>query len=54
MREKYKEPTPPKSLRFLYRSRLGAPLLRLLSGRVISKIVGKYLDGRHSRRRNKK
>lgn len=54
MREKYKEPTPPKSLRFLYRSRLGAPLLRLLSGRVISKIVGKYLDGRLSCRRIKK
>ncbi len=54
MREKYKEPTPPKSLRFLYRSKLGAPLLRILSGMTISKIVGKYLDGKFSRRRIKK
>lgn len=54
MREKYQEKSPPKSLRFLYRSRWGAPVLRLMSGRFISKLAGKYLDGRLSRRRIKK
>lgn len=50
MREIYKEGTPPKSLRFLYHSPFGKPILRLLTGRFISKVAGKYLDGKLSRR----
>lgn len=54
MREIYREGRPPKSLRFLYRSRLGKPILRLLTCRAISKIAGKYMDSRLSRHRIKK
>lgn len=53
MREIYREGNPPKSLRFLYRSKLGAPLLRLLTCRFVSRIAGKYLDNRMSRRKIK-
>lgn len=44
---------PPKSLRFLY-SRAGAPLLRLLSARWVSRLAGKYLDSKLSRGRIKR
>ena len=54
MREIHKEGTPPKSLRFMYRSKWGLPLLRILSGRFVSKLVGKYMDGRLSKHRIKK
>ena len=50
MREVYREGTPPKSLRFLYCSPFGKPVLRLLTGRFVSKVAGKYLDGKCSRR----
>ena len=53
MREIYKEGTPPKSVRFLYKSKIGAPLLRLLTCRFVSRLAGKYLDSRVSRRKIK-
>lgn len=54
MREVYTEKKAPKSLRLMYRSRWGAPLLKILSGRFIAGLAGKYLDSKLSRRRIKK
>lgn len=48
------KPPVPKSLRFLYYNKLGAPVLRLITRRWVSKLVGRYLDGRLSRRKIKK
>lgn len=54
MREVIEKPPVPKSLRFLYYNKLGAPVLRLITRRWVSKLVGRYLDGRLSRRKIKK
>ena len=54
MRETLPKQDPPKSLRFLYRSRWGAPLLRLLTARWVSRLAGKYMSSRLSRGRIKK
>ena len=54
MREKLPKPPTPKSLEFLYYSKFGGLILRLATRRWVSKLVGKYLDGRLSRRRIKK
>lgn len=40
---------PAASLRFLYEKKLGAPFLKLLTSRFVSRAVGKYLDGRLSK-----
>lgn len=54
MREIIEKPPVSKSLRFLYYSKLGAPALRLITRRWVSKLAGRYLDGRLSRRKIKK
>lgn len=54
MREIHREGKPAKSLRFLYRSRLGKPILQLLTCRAVSKLAGKYMDSRLSKHRIKK
>ncbi len=54
MRETLEKPSVPKSLRFLYYNRLGAPTLRLLTSRWVSKLVGSYMDGRLSKHKIKK
>lgn len=54
MRETLEKPSVPKSLRFLYYHRLGAPMLRLLTSRWVSKLAGSYMDGRLSRHKIKK
>lgn len=54
MREFVEQPETPRSLRFLYYNPLGAPVLRLLTARWVSKLAGRYLDGRASRRKIKK
>ena len=41
---------PGKFLRFLYNSRLGRPLLWMLTGCPLSMLVGEFLDSRLSRR----
>ena len=43
-------PAPPtKGLRFLYCNALGAPILKLMTCRPISRIAGKFLDSRLSK-----
>lgn len=54
MREIVENPPIPKSLRFLYYNRLGGLVLRLINRRWLSKLVGRYMDGRLSRRKIKK
>ena len=54
MREIVEKPQVPKSLRFLYYTRFGGLCLRLINRRWLSKLVGRHLDGRLSRRRIKK
>ena len=54
MRETLEKPSVPKSLRFLYYNRLGAPMLRLLTSRWVSKLAGSYMDGRLSKHKIKK
>lgn len=54
MREVVEKPQTPKSLKFLYYSRFGGLILRLISRRWLSKLAGRYLDGRASRRKIKK
>ncbi|MGN0822558.1 MAG: phosphatidylserine decarboxylase [Candidatus Gallimonas sp.] len=49
MREIFRAGEPPKSLKFLYRCPLGAPVLRLLTCRFVSRLAGAYLDSRLSR-----
>lgn len=44
----------PKSVKFLYNNKLGNLVLFILTRRWISKIVGKYLDSKLSRKRIKK
>ena len=43
-----------KGVKFLYYNPLGALFLRLFTWRPLSRLVGKYLDGKLSRRRIKK
>lgn len=40
---------PPKSVKFLYDTRIGGALLKLITCRFISKAAGKFLDSRLSR-----
>ncbi len=40
---------PAASLHFLYEKKLGAPILRLLTSRPVSRLVGGFLDSRLSR-----
>lgn len=54
MRETVEKPQATKTLRFLYYNRLGGVFLRLLTRRWLSKLVGRHLDSRFSRRRIKK
>lgn len=54
MREKVEKPQVPKSLRFLYCTKSGGLFLRLINRRWLSKLAGKYLDSRLSRRKIKK
>lgn len=54
MREAVDNPPVPGSLKFLYYNKLGAPILRLITARWVSKLAGRYLDGRLSRRKIKK
>lgn len=54
MREFVPQPKTPSSLKFLYYNPLGAPILRLMTARWVSKLAGSYLDGRLSRRKIKK
>ena len=43
-------PSPPsKGLRFLYRSPFGAPILKLLTCRWVSRVAGRFLDSRLSK-----
>lgn len=54
MRETVQKPQAPKSLKFLYNTRFGGLILRLINRRWLSKLVGRHLDGRLSRRKIKK
>lgn len=54
MRDVVPQPEPPKSLRFLYGSVFGAPILALMKARWVSKLAGKYLDSKLSRGKIKK
>lgn len=54
MREVIEKPQATKTLKFLYYNRFGGLVLRLLTRRWVSKLVGKYLDGRLSKRHIKK
>ena len=43
-------PSPPsKGLRFLYRSPFGAPILKLITCRWVSRVAGRFLDSRLSK-----
>lgn len=54
MRETVEKPQVDKSLRFLYYNKFGGLILRLINRRWLSKLVGRYMDGRLSRRKIKK
>lgn len=54
MREIVEKPNVPKSLNFLYRNKFGGLILRMINRRWLSKLAGRYLDGRLSRRKIKK
>lgn len=54
MREIVEKPQVPKSLRFLYYTKFGGLCLRLINRRWLSKLVGRHLDGKFSRRKIKK
>ncbi|MGN1052267.1 MAG: phosphatidylserine decarboxylase [Candidatus Scatosoma sp.] len=45
---------PSGALKFLYNTKLGGAILKLLTARWVSKAAGKYLDSRFSRRKIKK
>lgn len=51
MREKVEKPQADKSLRFLYYNKFGGLILRLINRRWLSKLAGKYMDSRLSRRK---
>ena len=44
MRETVDKPPVPSELKFLYYNRLGAPVLRLMTSRWVSKLAGRYLE----------
>lgn len=54
MRETIDKPPVPRELKFLYYNVLGAPILRLMTSRWVSKLAGRYLDGKLSRGKIKK
>lgn len=54
MREVVEKPQVSKSLKFLYYTRFGGLCLRIINRRWLSKLVGRHLDGRFSRRKIKK
>ena len=54
MRETVEKPQVPKSLRFLYYNKFGGLILRMISRRWVSKLAGRYLDSRLSKRKIKK
>ena len=54
MRETIDKPPVPRELKFLYYNVLGAPILRFMTSRWVSKLAGRYLDGRLSRGKIKK
>ncbi len=54
MREKREKPVTPGSLRFLYGTKFGSLVLRLISRRWLSKLAGKYMSSRLSKRKIKK
>lgn len=54
MRETIDKPPVPCELKFLYYNVLGAPILRLMTSRWVSKLAGRYLDGKLSRGKIKK
>lgn len=54
MRETVDKPPVPRALKFLYYNILGAPVLRLMTSRWVSKLAGRYLDGGLSRGKIKK
>lgn len=49
MRERVVQPAPKRSLRFLYGTRFGGFLLKILTRRWISRLAGTFLDGRLSK-----
>ena len=51
MREVVEKPQAKGALRFLYYNKFGGLILRLINRRWLSKLVGKYMDGRLSRRK---
>lgn len=44
---------PSKSLKFLYYTKFGGLILKLMTARWVSKVAGRYLDSRFSRRKIK-
>lgn len=54
MRETVEKPQVPKSLRFLYYNKFGGLILRMINRRWMSKLAGRYLDSRLSKRKIKK
>ena len=53
MRKTLKKPETPRSLKFLYYTKFGSLVLRLITRRWISRLAGKFLDSRLSKRRIK-
>lgn len=49
-----KQSAPSKMLKFLYHTKFGGLILRLITARWLSKLVGKYLDSQLSRHKIKK
>ncbi|MCH5162123.1 MAG: phosphatidylserine decarboxylase [Clostridiales bacterium] len=54
MREARPQPATPKSLKFLYNTAFGSLVLRLITRRWLSKLAGKYMSSRLSKRKIKK
>lgn len=54
MRETRPQPATPKSLKFLYNTKFGSLILRLISRRWLSKLTGSYMSSRLSKHKIKK
>ena len=54
MRPTLSEPKPQRGVPFLYRTKLGGVLLKLVSARWLSRLAGRYMDSRLSRHKIKK
>ncbi len=54
MRETCERQPDPRSLKFLYNTKFGALILRLINRRWLSRLTGRYLDSRLSRHKIKK